>query len=51
MLQGDIDATVGFMELAEATHIPCKSSVRMLGPAGNPRADNLFDVISSLQQR
>ena len=36
------------MELAEATHIPCKSPMWMLG---NPRADNLFDVISFLQQR
>jgi hypothetical protein len=23
----------------------------MLGPAGNPRADNLLDVVSFLQQR
>ena len=23
----------------------------MLGPAGNPRADNLFEIVSFLQQR
>jgi hypothetical protein len=28
-----------------------KSLMRMLGPAGNPRADNLFEVVSFLQQR
>jgi DNA-binding phage protein len=46
-----INATVGFTELAEATHIPSKSLMRMLGPAGNPRADNLFEVVSFLQHR
>jgi hypothetical protein len=25
--------------------------MRMLGPVGNPRADNLFEVVSYLQQR
>jgi hypothetical protein len=25
--------------------------MRMLGPAGNPRADNLFAVVSFLRQR
>ncbi len=62
MLAGDIDtaktilrdyinATVGFTELAQATHIPSKSLMRMLGPNGNPRADNLFEVVTFLQQR
>ncbi len=51
ILRDYINATVGFTELAEATHIPSKSLMRMLGPAGNPRADNLFDVVSFLQQR
>jgi hypothetical protein len=37
ILRDYINATVGFM--------------RMLGPAGNPRADNLFEVVSFLQQR
>jgi len=49
ILRDYINATVGFTELAEATHIPSKSLMRMLGPAGNPRADNLFEVVSFLQ--
>jgi DNA-binding phage protein len=62
MLAGDVDtakailrdyinATLGFCDLAEATHIPSKSLMRMLGPAGNPRADNLFEIVSFLQRR
>ena len=61
MLQGDIataktilrdyiNATIGFSQLAEATQIPSKSLMRMLGPAGNPRADNLFEIVSFLQR-
>ena len=51
ILRDYINATLGFAELSEATHIPSKSLMRMLGPAGNPRADNLFEVVSFLQQR
>jgi DNA-binding phage protein len=51
ILRDYINATVGFTNLAEATHIPPKSLMRMLGPAGNPRADNLFEVVSYLQHR
>lgn len=51
ILRDYINATVGFTELSEATKIPSKSLMRMLGPAGNPRADNLFEVVSFLQQR
>ena len=50
ILRDYVNATVGFTELAEATHIPSKSLMRMLGPAGNPRADNLFEVVTFLQQ-
>jgi DNA-binding phage protein len=50
ILRDYINATVGFTELAEATEIPSKSLMRMLGPSGNP-ADNLFEVVSFLQQR
>ena len=39
ILRDYINATVGFTELAEATHIPSKSLMRMLGPTGNPRAE------------
>jgi DNA-binding phage protein len=51
ILRDYINATVGFADLAEATQIPSKSLMRMLGPAGNPRADNLFEIVSFLQRR
>ena len=51
ILRDYINATVGFVGLAEATNIPSKSLMRMLGPTGNPRADNLFVVVSFLQRR
>ena len=51
ILRDYINATIGFTELAEATEIPSKSLMRMLGPRGNPRAENLFDVVSFLQRR
>ena len=51
ILRDYINATVGFTEVAEATHIPSKSLMRMLGPTGNPRAHNLFEVVSFLQTR
>ena len=41
---------MGFTDLAEATHIPSKSLMRMLRPTGNPRADNLFEIVSFLQR-
>jgi DNA-binding phage protein len=49
ILRDYINATVGFGQLAEATHIPAKSLMRMFGPNGNPRADNLFQIIHHLQ--
>jgi DNA-binding phage protein len=51
ILRDYINATVGFTDLAQATHIPSKSLMRMLGPAGNPRAGNLFEIVSFLQRR
>jgi len=51
ILRDYINATVGFTDLAAATRIPSKSLMRMLGPAGNPRADNLFEIVSFLQRR
>lgn len=61
MLTGDVDigkavlrdyinATLGFERLARETGMPVKSLMRMFGPKGNPRADNLFAVIGSLQK-
>jgi DNA-binding phage protein len=51
ILRDYINATVGFTEVAEATRIPSKSLMRMLGPRGNPRAENLLEVVSFLQRR
>ncbi len=51
ILRDYINATLGFADLAEATRIPSKSLMRMLGPAGNPRADNLFEIVGFLQRR
>lgn len=51
ILRDYINATVGFLELAKATRISSKSLMRMLGPSGNPRASNLFEIVSYLQHR
>ena len=51
VLRDYINATVGFGDLAKATRIPPKSLMRMLGPTGNPRADNLFEIVSFLRRR
>ena len=51
ILRDYINAAFGFGPLSEATHIPAKSLMRMFGPKGNPRADNLFQIIKHLQAR
>lgn len=51
ILRNYINATIGFPELSKATNIPSPSLQRMFGPSGNPRAENLFIVISHLQRR
>jgi DNA-binding phage protein len=51
ILRDYINATVGFAGLAEATHIPAKSLMRMFSAAGNPRATNLLEIVSFLQHR
>jgi DNA-binding phage protein len=50
ILRDYINATVGFERLARETGTPAKSLMRMFGPNGNPRADNLFAVIERLQK-
>jgi DNA-binding phage protein len=50
VLRDYINATVGFEKLAKATGTPFKSLMRMFGPKGNPRANNLFAVIGKLQR-
>jgi len=51
LLRDYINATIGFEELATLTDKSPKSLMRMFGPSGNPRAENMFAVISALQQR
>ena len=51
ILRNYINATIGFPELARATRIPSPSLQRMFGPSGNPRAENLFEVIAQLQKQ
>jgi DNA-binding phage protein len=50
VLRDYINATVGFARLAKATGTPSKSLMRMLGPKGNPRANNLLPMIGKLQR-
>lgn len=50
VLRNYINATVGFERLAKLTGTPPKSLMRMLGPKGNPRADNLLTIIGQLQR-
>jgi DNA-binding phage protein len=51
VLRDYIHATVGFNELAESTCHSPKSLMRMLGPAGNPQARNLFEIVRYLQRK
>ena len=51
VLRDYINATIGFRELGGLTDKSPKSLMRMLGPHGNPRARNLFEIIDCLQQR
>ncbi|MBX9467582.1 transcriptional regulator [Rhizobium sp. WL3] len=49
LLRDYINATIGFIELGQKSGLQPKSLMRMFGPSGNPRADNLFAVIRLLQ--
>jgi DNA-binding phage protein len=51
ILRDYINATVGFEKLAKITHHSPKSLMRMLGPSGNPHAKNLFEILSTLQEK
>ena len=50
VLRDYINATIGFEELGTLTNKSPKSLMRMFGPAGNPHARNLFEVIKRIQQ-
>ena len=50
MLRDYINATITFEGLAEKIGKSSKSIHRMLGPSGNPRADNMIEIIRILQE-
>lgn len=61
MLDGDVEtalgqirdvvnATMGFDALAATTGLPKTSLMRMLGPHGNPRAENLGGILRAIGQ-
>jgi len=49
MLRDYINATITFQKLAEKLKKSSKSIHRMLGPRGNPRAENILEIIKILQ--
>jgi len=49
ILRDYINATIGFETLGEKLHKPSKSLHHMLGPAGNPKTSNFFEILSFLQ--
>lgn len=51
VLRDYINATIGFEKLARDMNKSPKSLMRMLGATGNPRAHNLFSMISYLQKQ
>src|SRR5580692_12590848 len=51
ILRDYINATIGFEKLAKITHHSPKSLMRMLGPSGNPHANNLFEILAYLQKK
>jgi len=49
MLRDYINATITFQVLAKKLKKSSKSIHRMLGPGGNPRAENILEIIKILQ--
>jgi len=49
MLRDYINATITFQQLAKRLKKSDKSIHRMLGPRGNPRAENIIEIIKILQ--
>lgn len=49
MLRDYINATITFQQLAKQLKKTDKSVHRMLGPRGNPRVDNILEIIKILQ--
>ena len=51
VLRNYINATIGFIRLAEDLGLSPKGIQRMFGPSGNPQANNLFRIVAHCQQR
>ena len=51
LLRDYVNGTHGFGALGAATGKPVKSLMRMLGPNGNPQAQNLFEIVAHLQKK
>jgi DNA-binding phage protein len=49
LLRAFINATLGFAALAEQVGMSDKSLMRMFGPRGNPRIENLSAVLHTLK--
>ncbi len=50
LLRDYVNGTIGFERLAKVVGISTKSLMRMLGPNGNPRVNNLSSIIVALQR-
>ncbi|MBU0734144.1 MAG: transcriptional regulator [Proteobacteria bacterium] len=50
MLRDYINATIGFEALSQQIDKSSKSLHRMLGPAGNPKTNNFFEILRFLQR-
>jgi DNA-binding phage protein len=50
LLRDYVNATIGFAQLADEVGRPAKSLQRMLGPSGNPTAENLIAILKVLQE-
>ena len=51
LLRDYVNATLGFEALGRELGRSPKSLQRMLGPAGNPTAENLFAILRVLQEQ
>jgi len=49
ILRDYVNATITFQCLAKKLDKSSKSIHRMLGPSGNPRAENILEIIKTLQ--
>jgi hypothetical protein len=50
LLRKYINGTIGFVKLGEELNRSPKALMRMLSTAGNPQANNLFEIIAFLQK-